>query len=104
MVGDQQLDEKIAALKTKQAAKLALQKRLAESEAKQLSTVGLGARLLSKRGQTIAGYNIQIAVDAKHKPIVAEAVTQRGNDDQQLMPVTKVKFRRANNAHYGHNA
>jgi transposase len=87
LVEDNQLNEKITALKAKQAAKLALQKRLAESEAKQLSTVDPDARLLSKRGQTIAGYNVQIAVDAKHKLIVAEAVTHDGNDSQQLIPM-----------------
>jgi transposase len=88
LVEDRQLAEKITALKAKQAAKLALQKRLAESGAKQLSTVDPDARLLSKRGQTMAGYNAQIAVDAKHKLIVAEAVTQDGNDSQQLIPMT----------------
>lgn len=88
LVDDQQLNEKITALKEKQATKQALQKRLADSEAKQLSTVDPDARLLSKRGQTIAGYNVQIAVDAKHKLIVAEAVTQDGNDSQELMPMT----------------
>jgi hypothetical protein len=64
-----------------------LQKRLQDSEAKQVSVIDPDARLLSKRGQTLAGYNVQIAVDAKHKLIVAEAVTQDGNDSQQLMPM-----------------
>ncbi|WP_432742307.1 transposase [Methylobacter sp. G7] len=77
LIEDQQLNEKITALKEKQAIKKALQKRLQENDSKQLSTVDPDARLLSKRGQTIAGYNVQIAVDAKHKLIVAEAVTRR---------------------------
>jgi transposase len=87
LVEDQQLGEKIAALKEKQATKKALQKQLQASNDKQISTIDPDARLLSKRGQTIAGYNVQIAVDAKHKLIVAEAVTQDGNDSQQLMPM-----------------
>ena len=87
LVEDQQLGEKIAALKEKQATKKALQKKLQASNDKQISTIDPDARLLSKRGQTIAGYNVQIAVDAKHKLIVAEAVTQDGNDSQQLMPM-----------------
>ena len=87
LIEDQQLNEKIAALKEKQAIKKALQKRLQENDSKQLATVDPDARLLSKRGQTIAGYNVQIAVDAKHKLIVAEAVTQDGNDTQLLMPM-----------------
>ena len=69
---DKQLNEKITALKEKQATQKALQKRLQENDNKQISTVDPDARLLSKRGQTIAGYNVQIAVDAKHKLIVAK--------------------------------
>jgi hypothetical protein len=33
----------------------------------QFSTTDADARLLSKAGQTIAGYNVQIAIDDKHK-------------------------------------
>ena len=84
---DKQLNEKISALKEQQAVKKALQKRLQESDDKQVSVIDPDARLLSKRGQTIAVYNVQIAVDAKHKLMVAEAVTQDGNDSQQLMPM-----------------
>ena len=65
-----------------------MQKRLQTSEAKQVSVIDPDAHLLSKRSQTIAGYNVQIAVDAKHKLIVTEAVAQDGNDSQQLMPMT----------------
>jgi hypothetical protein len=45
------------------------------------------ARLLTKQGQTTAGYNVQIAVDSKHKLLVAVDVTQDGNDTQLLMPL-----------------
>jgi hypothetical protein len=53
----------------------------------QISTVDPDARLLSKRGQTTAGYNVQIAVDSRHKLLVAVDVTQAGNDTQQLIPM-----------------
>ena len=48
----------------------------------QVSVIGPDARLLSKRGQTLAGYNVQIAVDAKHKLIVSDAVIRDDNDSQ----------------------
>jgi hypothetical protein len=38
---------------------------LAASGETQLSRTDADARLLSKRGQTLAGYNVQIAVAAK---------------------------------------
>ena len=45
------------------------------------------ARLLNKGGGVIAGYNVQTAVDAKNRLIVTHAVTQDGNDEEQLAPM-----------------
>ena len=87
LVDDQDLAHKIARLKQRQAEKKALQNRLDASADSQISTVDPDARLLSKRGQTTAGYNVQIAVDSQHKLLVAVEVTQDGNDTQQLMPM-----------------
>ena len=56
---DKHLNEKITALKEQQAVKKAMQMRLQNSEVKQISVVDPDARLLSKRGQTLAGYNVQ---------------------------------------------
>ena len=84
---DEQLNEKLLILKEKQAQKKALQQCLKDSGNKQISTVDKDARLLTKRGQTIGGYNVQIAVDSQHKLIVAEDVTQDGNDTQLLVPM-----------------
>ncbi len=84
---DEQLNEKLLILKEKQAQKKALHQRLESSGNKQISTVDKDARLLTKRGQTIAGYNVQIAVDSQYKLIVAEEVTQDGNDTQLLAPM-----------------
>jgi transposase len=84
---DAQLADKIKRLQEKQAEKQKLQQQLKDSGNKQISTVDQDARLLTKRGQTVGGYNVQIAVDSKHKLIVAEEVTQDGNDTAQLAPM-----------------
>ena len=87
LVEDAQLQQKLERLQQKQAEKQALKKQLEASDAKQISTVDEDARLLKKRGQSTAGYNVQIAVDDKHKLIVAQDVTQDGNDSHQLSPM-----------------
>lgn len=75
---------KMAALvekRTRIAADLA---QLDESGETQLSRTDCDARLLSKNGQVVAGYNVQIAVDDKHKLIVASEVVNDGNDTGQF--------------------
>jgi transposase len=76
--------EKIAALTEKRAQVQSDLTRLEQSGEAQLSTTDPDARLLSKRGQVVAGYNVQIAVDEKHKLIVASEVVNDGNDTGQL--------------------
>ncbi len=78
------IGEKLAALRERRAAAEADLARLDESGQGQLSRTDPDARLLSKRGQIVAGYNVQIAVDAKHKLIVASEVVNDGNDTGQL--------------------
>lgn len=81
---DKGLPDKIEKLKKKQKEKLALQEKLKSSDEKQISTIDPDARLLSKRGQTTAGYNAQSAVDDKHNLIACEKVTQEGHDSSML--------------------
>ena len=69
---DPELAAKIEALVERQRNRRALQERLLESGESQASEVDADARLLSKHGKTVGGYNCQIAVDDKHKLIVAE--------------------------------
>jgi transposase len=81
--------DRLAALMAKRAKAQAGLARLEESGETQLSTTDADARLLSKRGQSVAGYNVQIAVDAKHKLIIASAVVNDGNDTGQLYAMAK---------------
>jgi hypothetical protein len=75
---------KMAALVEKRARIMADLAKLEESGETQLSRTDPNARLLSKKGQVVAGYNVQIAVDSKHKLIVASEVVNDGNDSGQL--------------------
>jgi hypothetical protein len=76
--------QKVAALMAKRAQAQADLNRLEASGETQLSRTDADARLLTKNGQTVAGYNVQIAVDDKHKLIVASEVVNDGNDTGQL--------------------
>ena len=75
---------KMAALATKRVGIAADLAKLEESGETQLSRTDPDARLLSKNGQLVSGYNVQIAVDEKHKLIVASEVVNDGNDTGQL--------------------
>ena len=85
---DPQLVEKLVRLRQRQQKRTQQLQQLQESGETQIAEVDEDARLLSKKGSgTIAGYNVQTAVDAKHKLIVTGEVTQDGNDERQLAPM-----------------
>ena len=86
---DKSLEEKLAALKERQQKHQERLEKLRESGERQLAEVDEDARLLSKNGQSVPGYNVQIAVDEKHKLLVACEVTNEGNDLRQLEPMAK---------------
>jgi transposase len=83
------LAQKVAALMAKREQVQANLDRLDQSGETQLSRTDPDARLLAKSGQTVAGYNVQIAVDDKHKLIVASEVVNDGNDAGQLHAMAK---------------
>jgi transposase len=87
--GGEDISQKVAALMGKRAKVQADLAQLEASGETQLSRTDADARLLSKRGHTIAGYNVQIAVDDKHKLIVASEVVRDGNDTGQLYEMAK---------------
>src|SRR5215510_8797654 len=81
--------QKVAALMAKRTALKADLAQLEESGQTQLSRTDADARLLAKNGQVVAGYNVQIAVDDKHKLIAASEVVNDGNDTGQLYTMAK---------------
>lgn len=81
--------QKVAALMAKRASLQTDLARLEETGQTQLSRTDADARLLSKNGQVVAGYNVQIAVDDKHKLIAASEVVNDGNDTGQLYDMAK---------------
>ncbi len=85
----EEIGQRLAALRQRRAAAEGDLAKLAASGDGQLSRTDPDARLLSKRGQIVAGYNVQIAVDDKHKLIVASEVVNDGNDTGQLYAVAQ---------------
>jgi transposase len=87
--GGEDIAQKVAALMEQRNKVQAGLCQLEESGETQLSRTDKDARLLSKTGQVVAGYNVQIAVDDKHKLIVASDVVNDGNDTGQLHKMAK---------------
>ena len=67
-----------------------LQKRLNESGETQISLTDPDSRVMTtgKHGNDVC-YNAQIAVDAKHKLIIAHDLTNEANDLHQLVPMAQ---------------
>ena len=74
------LAEKLAALEKRKIEYEGLQQQLVASGEKQLSLTDSEARLMKSRQGQHVSYNVQIAVDSKHKLIADFAVTNEAND------------------------
>jgi macrodomain Ter protein organizer (MatP/YcbG family) len=81
------LQEKIAALQHRQARYAALEQELAASGETVRSLTDPDSRPMMSGGRIEVCYNVQTAVDAKHKLIVAEDVTNAAGDRDQLSPM-----------------
>lgn len=81
-----ELAAKIAALQERQDWHKELLGEL-DAEQKQISVTDPDTRKLPTAHGMIVGYNAQVAVDAKHKLIAADDVTNEGTDYQQLANV-----------------
>jgi len=75
-----ELQAKIAALQERQLVYEGLKEQLVESGEKQISLTDVDARLMKGRQGHHVSYNVQIAVDSKHKLIADFAVKNEGND------------------------
>lgn len=76
------LHEKLSELTT-------MMSELEASPDRQVSQTDPDARLLSKGGDKVAGYNVQAAVEATNQLLVASAVTNEPNDLHQLSSIAK---------------
>jgi len=81
------LREKIAVLEQRRAGYEAIGQALAASGESAISLTDPDSRPMLSGGRIEVCYNVQTAVDAKHKLIVAEDVTNAAGDRDQLSPM-----------------
>jgi len=85
------LQEKIAQLRGQMRRLGQIKEELKTQPDGQLSLTDPDARSMatSGRGSGMVGYNVQVAVDARHHLIVAHEVTNSGHDRAQLSPMAQ---------------
>jgi transposase len=83
------LQQKIEALRARQGEYAALLAQLEASGETQISLTDPESRSMKVRGGVDVCYNVQTAVDAKHKLIVAQDVTNAATDRDLLSPMAK---------------
>jgi transposase len=85
----QHLTDKLATMREQMRRLRSIERRLASDPGGQLSLTDRDARSMatSGRGSGIVGYNVQVAVEAKHHLVVAHDVVNEGHDRSQLAPM-----------------
>jgi transposase len=80
------LTDKIQTLREQMRRMDGLQKQLDKQQEAQISLTDPDSRSMMSqaKGTGVVGYNVQVAVDTKHHPIVAHEVTNATSDRQQL--------------------
>ena len=83
------LQDKLKTMREQMRRMQGIEQQLKQKPDGQLSLTDPDARSMatSGRGSGIVGYNVQVAVDAKHHLIVAHEVTNSGSDRAQLAPM-----------------
>jgi transposase len=81
------IQEKIASLEQRMKQYQALLQDLDSTSSNQVSQTDPDSRLMVGNGKADIAYNVQTVVDAKHKLIVANEVTNDTNDRYQLSPM-----------------
>ena len=83
------LQDKLRTMREQMRRMQSIEQQLKHEPDGQLSLTDPDARSMatSGRGSGIVGYNVQVAVDAKHHLIVAHEVTNSGSDRAQLAPM-----------------
>lgn len=80
----EEIDRVIRELKERKKEYRAYQKKIEDSGAKEISTVDPDARLMPTPNGVHPGYNVQTAVDSKHKLILDFKVSKKANDLGEL--------------------
>lgn len=84
------MKEKLRRLQERKQTYEAYATHLQETGASQLSLTDPDSRKMPTAGEgSVVGYNVQLAVDEKHKLIVTHEVTNAVTDQEQLAPMAE---------------